>query len=67
MTTYEIPFLMITWLRQLEEFFFLNNVQDFFIEGMYSALAVKPRGSTTNNNIWMSKNGNKKDNRRWKS
>jgi hypothetical protein len=47
MTTYAIPFLMITWLRQLEEFFFLKNEQDFFEQGMYSALATKPKGSTT--------------------
>lgn len=59
MTTYAIPFLMITWLRQLEEFFFLKNEQDFFEQGMYSALATKPKGSTTNNNIFMSKNGTK--------
>ena len=61
MTTYAIPFLMITWLRQLEEFFFLTPGQDFFEQGMYSALAAKPKISTTNNNIWMSKNASKKN------
>jgi len=61
MTTYAIPFLMITWLRQLEEFFFLKTDQDFFDHGMYSALSAKPKKSTTNNNIWMSKNASKKN------
>ncbi len=43
MTTYAIPFLMITWLRQLEESFFLQPNLDFFEEGMYCALSLKPK------------------------
>jgi hypothetical protein len=30
LTTYAIPFLLITWLRQLEEHFFLHPKDDFF-------------------------------------
>ena len=58
-TTYAIPFLMITWLRQLKESFFLQPKLDFFEEGMYSALSGRPENTTTSNNIWMSKNAKK--------
>ena len=43
LTTYAIPFLLITWLRQLEEHFFLHPKDDFFEQGMYTALSSKPK------------------------
>ncbi len=39
LTTYAIPFLLITWLRQLEEHFFFNPKHDFFETKMYTALS----------------------------
>ena len=54
LTTYAIPFLLITWLRQLKEHFFLHPKDDFFEQGMYTALSSKPKNTTTSNNIWMS-------------
>jgi hypothetical protein len=56
LTSYAIPFLLITWLHQLQEHFFLNKDEDFFKEGMYAAIVSRERGTTTTNNIWMSKN-----------
>ncbi len=55
LTSYAMPFLLITWLHQLQEHFFLNEDKDFFKEGMYAAIASRKRGTTTTNNIWMSK------------
>jgi hypothetical protein len=60
MTTCAIPFLMITWLRQLKESFFLQPNLDFFEKGMYCAFSLKPKNTTTSNNIWMSKSAKKK-------
>ena len=54
LTTYAIPFLLITWLRQLKEHFFLHPKDDFFEMGMYTALSSRPKNTTTSNNIWMS-------------
>jgi hypothetical protein len=53
LTTYTIPFLLITWLQQLEEHFFLNHDDDFFVKGMYTAISSRARNTTTTNNIWM--------------
>jgi hypothetical protein len=39
LTTYAIPFLLITWLRQLKEHFFLHPKDDFFEQGMYTAFS----------------------------
>ena len=38
LTCYAIPFLIITYLRQLQEYFFLVQDKDFFKEGMYAAI-----------------------------
>jgi hypothetical protein len=54
LTTYAIPLLLITWLRQLKEHFFLHLKDDFFEQGMYTALSSKPKNTTASNNIWMS-------------
>ena len=53
LTTYAIPFLLITWLQQLEEHFFLNPDDDFFKGGMYTAISSRPKNTTATNNIWM--------------
>jgi hypothetical protein len=37
LTCYAIPFLVITYLRRLQEYFFLVEDEDFFKEGMYAA------------------------------
>jgi hypothetical protein len=63
LTCYAIPFLVITYLRQLQEYFFLVEDKDFFKEGMYAAIPSRERGSTTTNNIWMSKSKDKNKNR----
>jgi hypothetical protein len=63
LTCYAIPFLVITYLRQLQEYFFLVKDEDFFKEGMYAAIPSRERGSTTANNIWMSKSKDKNKNR----
>jgi hypothetical protein len=59
LTTYAIPFLLITWLRQLEEHFFLHPKDDFFEMGTYTALSSRPKNTTTSNNIWMTSNSKK--------
>ncbi len=53
LTTYAIPFLLIIWLRQLEEHFFLNHDDDFFVKGMYTAISNRAKNTTLTNNIWM--------------
>jgi hypothetical protein len=53
LTTYAIPFLLITWLQQLKEHLFLKHDNDFFIKGMYTAIASRTRYTTTTSNIWM--------------
>ncbi len=53
LTTYAILFLLITWLWQLEEHFFLNHDDDFFVKGMYTAISSRARNTTMTNNIWM--------------
>ncbi len=53
LTTYAIPFLLITWLRQLKEHFFFNSDNDFFKGGMYTAISSRPKNTTVTNNIWM--------------
>ncbi len=53
LTTYAISFLLITWLRQLEEHFFLNPDDDFFEGGIYTAISSRQINTTTTNNIWM--------------
>jgi hypothetical protein len=55
LTTYAIPFLLITWLRQLEEHFFLKHDDDFFVKGMYTSISCRAKNTTmtNNNNIWM--------------
>ncbi len=63
LTCYAIPFLIITYLRQLQEYFFLVKDKDFFNEGMHAAIPSRKRGSTTTNNIWMSKSTDKNKNR----
>ncbi len=63
LTCYAIPFLVITYLHQLQEYFFLVKGKDFFKEGMYAAIPSRERGSTTTNNIWMSKSKDKNKNR----
>jgi hypothetical protein len=63
LTCYAIPFLVITSLCQLQEYFFLVEDEDFFKEGMYAVIPSKERGSTTTNNIWMSKSKDKNKNR----
>jgi hypothetical protein len=52
-TTYAIPFILITWLKQLEEHFFLNHDDDFFVKRMYTAISSRARNTSTTNNIWM--------------
>ena len=59
LTTYAIPFLLITWLRQLEEHFFLHPKDDFFEMGMCTALSSRPKNTITSNNIWMTSNSKK--------
>ncbi len=59
LTTYAIPFLLITWLRQLEEHFFLHPKDDFLEMGMYTALSSRPKNTTTSNNIWLTSNSKK--------
>ncbi len=63
LTCYAIPFLVITYLRQLQEYFILVEDEDFFKEGMYAAIPSRERGSTMTNNIWMSKSKDKNKNR----
>jgi hypothetical protein len=63
LTCYAIPFLIITYLHQLQEYFFLVEDKDFFKEGMYAAIPSRERGGTTTNNIWMSKSTDKNKNR----
>jgi hypothetical protein len=63
LTCYAIPFLVITYLRQLQEYFFLVEDKDFFKDGMYTAIPSRERGSTTTNNIWMSKSKDMNKNR----
>ncbi len=63
LTCYAIPFLVITYLRQLQEYFFLVKEKDFFKEGMYAAIPSRERSSTTTNNICMSKSKDKNKNR----
>ncbi len=46
LTTYAIPFLFITWLRQLKEHFFYNPDNDFFEGGMYTAISSRPKNTT---------------------
>jgi hypothetical protein len=53
LTTYALPFLLITWSRQLKEHFFHNPDDDFFEGGMYTAISSRPKNTTTTNNIWM--------------
>ena len=53
LTTYAIPFLLITWLQQLEEHFFLKHDDDFFVKGMYTSISSRAKNTTTTNNIWM--------------
>ena len=53
LTTYAIPFLLITWLWQLEEHFFLKHDDDFFVKGMYTSISSRAKNTTTTNNIWM--------------
>ncbi len=53
LTTYAIPFLLITWLCQLKEHFFLKHDDDFFIKGMYTSISSRAKNTTTTNNIWM--------------
>jgi hypothetical protein len=60
---YAIPFLIITYLRQLQEYFFVVKDKDFFKEGMYAAIPSRERGSTPTNNIWMSKSKDENKNR----
>jgi hypothetical protein len=36
LTTYATPFLLITWLQQLKEPYFLKHDDDFFVKGMYT-------------------------------
>jgi hypothetical protein len=43
--------------------FFLVEDKDFFKEGMYTAIPSRERGSTTTNNIWISKSKDKNKNR----
>jgi hypothetical protein len=43
LTTYAIPLLLITWLQQLKEHFFLNPDDDFFEGGMYTAISSRPK------------------------
>ncbi len=63
LTCYAIPFLVITYLRQLQEYFFLVEDEDFFKEGMYAAIPSRESSSTMTNNIWMSKSKDKIKNR----
>jgi hypothetical protein len=63
LTGYAIPFLVITYLRQLQEYFFLVKGKDFFMEGMYAAIPSRGKASTRTNNIWMSKSKDKNMNR----
>jgi hypothetical protein len=51
LTTYAIPFLLITWLQQLEEQFFLKHDDDFFVKGMYTSISSRAKNTTTT--IWM--------------
>ena len=51
LTTYAIPFLLITWLRQLKEHFFLKHDDDFFVKGMYTSISSRAKNTTTTNNI----------------
>ncbi len=51
LTTYSIPFLLITWLQQLKEHFFLNPDDGFFKGGMYTAISSRPKNTTTTNSI----------------
>ncbi len=53
LTTYAIPFLLITLLGQLEEHFFLKHDDDFFVKGMYTSISSRAKNTTTTNNIWM--------------
>jgi hypothetical protein len=53
LTTYAIPFLLVTWLRQLEEHLFLKHDDDFFVKGMYTSISSRAKTTTTTNNIWM--------------
>ncbi len=53
LTTYAIPFLLITWLQQLEEHFFLKHDDDFVIKEMYTSISSRAKNTTTTNNIWM--------------
>ncbi len=63
LTCYAIPFIVITYLRQLQEYFFLVEDKDFFKEAMYTAIPSRERGSTMTNNIWMSKSKDKNKNK----
>ncbi len=63
LTCYAIPFLVITYLCQLQEHFFLVNDKYFFKDGMYAAIQSRGRGSTMTNNIWMSNSKDKNKNR----
>ncbi len=53
LTTFAIPFLLITWLQQLEEHFFLKHDDDFFVKRMYTSISSRAKNTTTTNNIWM--------------
>ncbi len=53
LTAFAIPFLLITWLQQLKEHFFLKHDADFFVKGMYTSILNRARNITTTNNIWM--------------
>jgi hypothetical protein len=56
LTTYVIPFLLITWLQQFEEHFFLKHDDDFFVKGMYTSISSRAKNTTKTNNIWMMSN-----------
>ncbi len=53
LTTYAIPFLLITWLQQLKEHFFLKHDDDFFIKGMYTSISSRAKNTTKTNNSSM--------------
>jgi hypothetical protein len=53
LTTYAIPFLLITWLQQLEDHFFLKHDDDFFVKEMYTSISSRAKNTTKTNNIWM--------------
>ena len=51
LTTYAIPFLLITWLQQLKQHFFLKLDDDFFVKGIYTSISSRVKNTTTTNNI----------------